>query len=433
MDSVWNKTAKRPNFENVAGITKTDVLIIGGGIAGLLCAYMLRGEGVDCVVAEAENICSGITANTTAKITIQHGLIFDKMLRRFGEKKARLYLQAQGEAREKFEELCKAHPSDFEKCDSFVYSVDNRRIIEREVAALNKLGIAADFTDNLPLPIETAGAVRVANQAQFHPLRFIYSVAEGLPVLENTRVLKLTDDGALTTRGKISCKKIIVATHFPIFNRHGLYFLKMYQHRSYVLALENAERVCGMYVDEKDTGLSFRNYGDLLLLGGGGHRTGKTGGGVDELREFARLHYPNAREKFHWAAQDCMTLDDISYIGRYSATTPDLFVATGFNKWGMTSSMVAAELLCDMVQGRENKYEEVFSPMRSIFRPQLFANAIESTIGLITPTTPRCSHLGCALKYNKFEHSWDCSCHGSRFSDEGEWLSGPANSGCDIK
>ena len=200
----------------------------------------------------------------------------------------------------------------------------------------------------------------------------------------------------------------------------------MHQHRSYVLALSGAQNVDGMYVDECDRGLSFRTYGDLLLLGGGAHRTGKQGGGYRELEEFAKLNYPKAKIISKWATQDCMTLDKIPYIGQYSKSTPNIYVATGFNKWGMTSSMVAANLLADLVCGKENEFAGVFSPSRSIFHPQLALNIFESMVGMLTPTVPRCPHLGCALKYNRQEHSWDCPCHGSRFSEEGKLLDNPA-------
>ena len=181
-----------------------------------------------------------------------------------------------------------------------------------------------------------------------------------------------------------------------------------------------------MYVDEKSTGLSFRSYGDILLLGGGAHRTGKKGGGWQELESFAKEHYPNSKILGKWATQDCMTLDDIPYIGAYSKSTQDIFVITGFNKWGMTNAMVGANILCDLVKEKHNKYATVFSPSRTIFRPQLAINTFESIIGLLTPTTPRCPHLGCALKYNKAEHSWDCPCHGSRFTETGELINNPA-------
>ena len=200
----------------------------------------------------------------------------------------------------------------------------------------------------------------------------------------------------------------------------------MYQHRSYVLALKNIPKINGMYVDEAKKGMSFRNYNNLLLLGGGDHRTGKKGGNWDELIEFAKKYYPNSSEQYRWATQDCMTLDEIPYIGQYSKNTPNLFVATGFNKWGMTSSMVAAMILHDMVLERESPYAPLFNPSRTILHPQLALNLAESAVNLLTPTTKRCPHLGCALKWNASEHSWDCPCHGSRFTEAGELIDNPA-------
>ena len=272
----------------------------------------------------------------------------------------------------------------------------------------------------------TAGALKFPKQAQFHPLKFAAAIARDLRIFEDTKVLELGRGTAVTNRGTIRAKRMIVATHFPLLNKHGAYFLKLYQHRSYVLALENAGSLPGMYVDQKETGLSFRNSGELLLLGGGGHRTGKPGGGWRELENFAQRHYPQARIAARWATQDCMTLDGVPYVGQYSRRTEGLYVATGFNKWGMTSSMAAAELLADLLLGRANPYEELFCPSRSVFRPQLAANVLSSTVGLLTPTAPRCPHMGCALKYNAQEHSWDCPCHGSRFGEDGELLDNPA-------
>jgi len=203
----------------------------------------------------------------------------------------------------------------------------------------------------------------------------------------------------------------------------------LYQHRSYVIALENAQDVGGMYVDEAQKGMSFRNYKDLLLVGGGDHRTGKKGGNWRELREFAGKFYPNAKERFYWATQDCMSLDSVPYIGLYSKNTPDLYVASGFNKWGMTSSMVSAMILTDMVTGRENQFAPVFSPSRSILKPQLFINGFEAIVNLLTITDKRCPHLGCALKWNAVEHTWDCPCHGSRYTESGDLIDNPAIGG----
>ena len=426
MDSVWTQTAQMPRFHALNGDIKTDALIVGGGLAGLLCAYQLTRAGVDCTLVEADRLCSGITKNTTAKITSQHGLIYDKLIRQFGLEKAGLYLKANQQALEQYRTLCRKIECDFVEQDAYVYSLDDRGKIEKELAALDELGFAADFASELSLPFPVAGAVRFPGQARFHPLKFTAAIAQGLHIFEETKVLELAPGKAVTTGGTIRAEKIIVATHFPILNKHGAYFLKMYQHRSYVLALKNAPKIDGMYVDESKTGLSFRGFGDLLLLGGGSHRTGKKGGGWRELEVFAAKHYPQAQIVSRWATQDCMTLDDVPYIGQYAANTPDLYVATGFNKWGMTSSLVAGMILTDLIQGKDNSYAPVFAPSRTMLCPQLAVNAATAVWNLLTPTVPRCPHMGCALKYNKAERSWDCPCHGSRFTETGHLIDNPA-------
>lgn len=427
MRSLWKATASLPEFPELVGDVRADVLIIGGGIAGILTAYLLHEKGVKYVLVEKGRICSGTTGNTTAKITFQHGLIYDKILKSDGTEAARKYLAANRAAFDKYAELCGKTDCDYEIKDNYVYSTDDRRKLEREVEALEKIGYIADLCENVPLPIKTVGAVKFPDQAQFNPLKFLSSVAEGLNIYENTFVREMRGNTAVTDKGKIHADTVIAATHFPFINKHGSYFLKLYQHRSYVIALENAQDVNGMYVDECDTGLSFRNYEGLLLLGGGGHRTGKKGGNWAELRAFAAKKYPNSREKHFWATQDCMSLDGIPYIGRYSAKTHGFYVASGFNKWGMTGSMTAAMLLSDMILGKRNGFASVFDPSRSIVKPQLFINGAEAVCNLLTPSKKRCPHLGCALKWNEAERSWDCPCHGSRFTEHGRVLDNPAN------
>ncbi|MEE1043615.1 MAG: FAD-dependent oxidoreductase, partial [Clostridia bacterium] len=240
-------------------------------------------------------------------------------------------------------------------------------------------------------------------------------------------------DGVITNNGKIRADKIIVTTHFPFINNHGGYFLKLYQHRSYVSAFKNVPSFDGMYVDEDKNGMSFRSYDDYMLIGGSGHRTGKQSGAWGDIEAFTKKHYTDAKLSYRWAAQDCISLDGIPYIGNYSKKTPDLYVATGFNKWGMTSSMVSAMILTDMVQGIRNEFAEVFSPQRSMIKPQLFVNGIEATINLLTPAVKRCPHLGCALKWNRAEHTWDCPCHGSRFEKDGKLIDNPAIGDVDFK
>ncbi len=426
MQSVWTDSVDFPNFDKLKKDIHTDVLIIGGGIAGVLCAYQLHQAGVDYVLVEADRICSGITKNTTAKITSQHGLIYHKLIQRFGIEKAHMYLNANEAALCEYRRLSKSIDCSFESKNSYVYSLNNSHKIAKELDALRKLGFYAEYEDELPLPFSVAGAVKFRHQAQFNPLKFLSEIAKGLNIYEQTKVQELAPNLAVTEHGKITAKNIIITTHFPFLNKHGSYFLKMYQHRSYVIAYKNAPNVDGMHVDESLTGLSFRNYKNMLLIGGGDHRTGKHGGNWQELSTFAETHYLNAKEVYRWATQDCMTLDEVPYIGQYSKNTPSLYVATGFNKWGMTSAMAAAMILRDIVLEKENPYAPVFSPSRSILRPQLVVNAFEATTNLLTPTTKRCPHLGCALKWNPAEHSWDCPCHGSRFSEHGELIDNPA-------
>ncbi len=424
--SVWLEEIKLKKFEKPKGEIKTDVLIVGGGLSGILVAYFLKQKGIDYCLVEANRIASGITKNTTAKITSQHGLIYDKLIRDFGKEKAQMYLRANQDALKEFENLCKNIDCDFEKKSACTYSLYDKEKIENEVNAVNSLGFSAQFMNDTELPFKTQGAILFPDQAQFNPLKFIAEIVKDLNIYENTFIRDITPTDAISDNIKFSAKKIIVATHFPFINKHGSYFMKLYQHRSYVSAYENAQKLDAMYVDEDLKGLSFRNYDNLLLIGGGSHRTGKHGGAWNEINDFAKKHYPDAKLKFEWATQDCMSLDSVPYIGRYSKRTPDLYVATGYNKWGMTSSMVAAKILCDMIEGKNNEYQEIFSPQRSILKPQLLVNGFESTLNLLTPTAKRCPHLGCALKWNKAEHSWDCPCHGSRFEEDGTLIDNPA-------
>ena len=426
MESIWSKTVELSNFPILEGDAKTDVLIVGGGMAGVLCAHYLKTAGVDCLLVEENTLGSGTTGNTTAKITAQHGLIYYKLLKKFGLEKAKLYLQANLEAVEEYARLCENMDCDFIRQENCVYAADGADQLIQEFVALKQLGYGAVFRKDLPIPVKTYGGIFFPNQAQFHPLKFLSELFRGLPIYEHTKVLELAPHRARTSKGMIYANKIIVATHFPMLNKHGSFFLKLYQHRSYCIALENVPPFSGMYVDESKTGLSFRGYGDLLIIGGGGHRTGKQGGAWQELEEFAHRNYPGSRVRYRWAAQDCMSLDGVPYIGRYSNRAQGLYTATGFNKWGMTGSMVAARLLTDLVTGKPNPYENLFSPSRSILHPQLAINGGEAVLNLLTPTRRRCPHLGCALKWNPQEHSWDCPCHGSRFSEDGERLDGPA-------
>ena len=423
--SVWSEI-RLPTFPKVEHDMKTDVLIVGGGMAGLLTAHLLRQAGVDCVLVEAERICRGVTQNTTAKVTVQHGLCNHKLCRRFGDETAHLYHRANEMALERFRQEAEGIDCDWETQDHLVYSCSAPETLEQELTALQRIGIEADFAEQLPLPFPTAGAVRFKNQAQFHPLKFAAAIVDGLRIFERSPVRAFEGSTAVTEAGRIRAEKVVIATHFPILNKHGAYFLKLYQSRAHVLAVEGRLPAQGMYLGADRDGLSFRSHKGLLLIGDSGHRTGKTEHGWEQLEAFVRDAFPASPVRYRWAAQDCMTLDGMPYVGQYGKNTPDLYVAAGFNKWGMTGSMTAAMLLQDLLCDKENHYTEIFSPRRSMLRPQLLVNGVESMVNLATPTLPRCPHMGCALKWNRQERSWDCPCHGSRFSEHGELLDGPS-------
>lgn len=426
MLSIWSAYSEFKSFPTLDGDKKTDVLVIGGGIAGILCAYKLKQRGVNCIVLEADKICRGVTQNTTAKITSQHGFIYDKLIKNFGEEKALMYLESNEKAIDDFRRLAENIPCDFENKDNYIYCTDSMKKVEKELSALERIGYKAEITDKIPVPVPIAGAVKFRNQAQFNPLKLLSEISKDLEIYENSKVIEVRGNTAITFHGDVVADKIIVATHFPFMNRRGAFFIKLYQERSYLIAYENGPKVNGMYLDEETGGYSFRNYKNYLIVGGGDHRTGKQGGAYTQIRNFAKIHYPDCPEKYHWATQDCMSLDSVPYIGQYSPKTPNLFVATGFNKWGMTSAMVSANLLADLVTGKDNDYKEVFLPSRSVLTTQLFVNLGETAINLATPTTKRCPHLGCALKWNPDEHTWDCPCHGSRFTEEGKLIENPA-------
>lgn len=429
MESIWQQTVEKPQFPVQKTDMQTDVLIVGGGFAGVLCAYFCKQENIPYILVEKDTIGSHISGHTTAKITVQHGLCYQNIEKVYGLDAARQYYAANRDALEIYKALCKTIDCDFKEQEAVVYA--RRRPesekIDTEYSLYQALGISASLCDGKRLPFSVMSAVSVKNQAQFHPLKFLYAISKDLEIYEHTFVKSFDGTRAFTNHGKIDAKRVVIATHFPFIDRAGLYFMKLYQQRSYVFALENAEPPTGMCIGVPENSLSFRSFGELLLFGGGGHKTGKSDGGYPVLEKLRRTYYPKSRIKAQWAAQDCISLDGIPYIGRYSNLLPNFYVATGFNKWGMTNSMAAARILTDMLVGRNNENAEVFAPYRSIWKPQLLVNGVSTAGNLLLPLPRRCTHLGCALHYNKQEHSWDCPCHGSRFSENGEVLENPAN------
>lgn len=419
-----------PRFEELKENAQADAVVIGGGIAGILTARFLCDAGLDVVLLEANRLCSGQTGGTTAKITVQHGFCYRDIAKRYGKEGARLYYEANRAALEQYRQMAKEIACDLELRDFYAYEEHDPQKLQDELAVLQAIGADAALAPTPELPFATVGAVRVPRQAQFHPIRFLASQLKGIRIFENTPVVGLFEGGALTASGyRVTAENTVVATHFPFLRFRGGYPFKMYQSRSYVLALENAPLPRSMYADGAGKGLSLRSFEGVLLLGGGTHRTGTANGGYGVLEAKAAAYYPTARVQARFAAQDCMTLDGIPYIGRYAKGLDRVYVATGFEKWGMTSAMVAAALLRDAICERESPYAALFTPARPI-PPLRFLRETGAVLRhYLRPTLPRCPHLGCALRYNRQEHSWDCPCHGSRFSPEGKLLDAPAKKG----
>lgn len=472
--SIWRQEVTLDERPVLPGDLQADVAVIGAGLAGILTAHFLQERGLSVVVLEADRIASGQTQNTTAKITCQHHLIYHHLVENFGLEKARQYAKANIFALERYKKIIADQKigCHFTEEPSYVYATRKEDVekLEREALAAQKLGLPASLAAETGLPFSTCGAVCFEKQAQFNPLEFLRAVAAPLTIYEKTLVQRVENHLVYTERGKVTAQDIVVAAHYPFINVPGFYFMRMYQQRSYCLALRNAAAVRGMYIDAAEDGLSLRNYGDLLLLGGAGHRCGDNarGGRYALLREAARRLFPASEEVARWSAQDCMTLDSVPYIGYYCITTPHAYVATGFQKWGMTTSMAAGKILSDLICDRTSAWADVFSPQRfklSASAETFLENTAHALQGLsrefltlpktaleklpvghggvvahggekigvykktaeeIYAVSTRCTHLGCQLEWNPDALSWDCPCHGSRFDFRGKRLCGPA-------
>jgi len=441
MESIWSRTVKIPERKSLNGDMAAEAVVIGAGMAGILTAYMLERSGIRTVVLEADRIAGGQTRNTTAKLTSQHGMIYGKLTKTLGQGRARLYARAHESAILEYEKLIRENEIDchFERLPSYLYSVCDRDALLHEAQAAARLGLPSCYQEKIGLPMSTVGAVCFERQAQFHPLEFIRAISGSLTVYERTRVRKVDGGRVITDKGVVTANSVIFTAHYPFVNVPGFYFTRQHQERSYVLACENAGDLGGMYYTIDKGGLSFRNYENLLLIGGGGHRTGKSrsGGKYCALERQMEQLFPQAKPVARWSAQDCMSHDDLPFMGRYSMIRPNWYVATGFKKWGMTTAMVSAILLRDLICGVENPYESLFTPKRLHLSAAgaLMMDLGESAAGLIKGVvygldgrkdTKRCTHLGCGLSWNSDEETWECPCHGSRFDGNGGLLDDPA-------
>lgn len=485
MDSIWTKEIGKINIENKKNntlIDKADIVIIGGGLVGLLTAYHMCQENTDkrIVILEAEYLASGQTKNTTAKITLQHDLTYNNLINNFGLEKAKIYARGQQWAIEEWKRIVEQEniDCDFTICPSYLYAREDTKQLQQELEAMSKVGIEAIFTKKTELPFSISGAIKVEGQARVQPLSFLQKITEiienkGVLIYEHTPVEKVEEQLIVTTHGNIQAKHIVFACHYPFINVPGYYFLRMHQERSYAIALKSVDSIEGMYLGIDD-GLSFRSAGNYIILGGGSHRTGdnKEGGKYEHLKKEAKQFWPNSEVVTCWSAQDCVTLDDVPYIGFYSADTPGWYVATGFRKWGMTNSMLAAGILSNLILEKNYKKLMDFEKLMTLQRFQLSASAktmyeegVNSVKGLtkglfsipdatikdlplnhggiiefeghkagvykddkgeVYVISAKCPHLGCQLEWNPDEKSFDCPCHGSRYDYKGNLIDNPA-------
>ena len=489
MNSLWLIENKTRNYEALKKEVSTDVCIVGAGIFGLTCAYYLSKAGLKVAIIEKDEIANKTTGHTTAKITSQHGLIYTYLVKTYDEQFAQDYLFANQKAIENIKNIIEKENinCDFEKQSNFVYTTDKNDIkkIKEEVNVVNSLGFPVTFETKTGLPFEIEGAIEFKNQAQFNPIKYINGLCSciernGGKFYTHTTCsdIKQNLNGFSTfcTDGVVNSKYVILASHYPFINFPGMYFFKMYQVSSYVIGVDTKKSLNkGMYITASDPIYSFRtaNYNGkkILLLGGLGHRTGEAINyeqSYSKLENYARKFYPDCEVLFRWNTRDCITLDKIPYIGNFSNTIDNFYIGTGFNKWGMTSSNVAANIICDKILGKENKYAYVFDSTRvnPIKNKDEFKNMLtesvhsliirkvddsklsfedikynsggiveinnqkvgiyKDTSGNIFAVKPTCTHLGCLLAWNDVDKTWDCPCHGSRFDYMGKNIYEPA-------
>ena len=468
MRSIWqNETI--PPHSPLEGDVRADVCVIGAGVAGLNLAYLMKKAGLKVVVAEASRVGAGTTSRTTGKITAQHDLIYDFLARTSGDEAGRVYAQINQRALETYAQIIRDEKidCDFTRADSFAFAHGDWTSLENERKAMGKAGLDAYLAHASELPFPVTASLGLRNQAHFHPMKYLAALARLVPVYEDTRALEIEGNVVRTPRGKITADHIVVATRFPFVNAPGYYFLRMHQEMSCALALEGPRPLLGMHIDMADGGLSLRPWQSLTLVCSGSWRTGENKGNqYAELERKAADMFPGAKPVARWSAEDCVTQDRLPFVGHYGAHTQNLYVATGFGKWGMSLSMAAALILTEMIGGTESPAARLFSPRRAPIHGMkaLGDDMIASVVGFARHLTIpddalsdvrkgearvvehdgrkigayrdengalhtislTCPHLGCLLRWNPDDLSWDCPCHGSRFDFDGNLLDGPA-------
>jgi glycine/D-amino acid oxidase-like deaminating enzyme/nitrite reductase/ring-hydroxylating ferredoxin subunit len=494
--SPWIATSGQTAYPALDREMHVDVAVLGGGMAGLMAALFLKRDGARVAVLEAGRVAAGVTAYTTAKVSSLHGIQYQSVASGFGEEGARIYGQANEWAIERIGALVDelGIDCDWRRKPAYTYAMDDqgRTQVQDEVQAALRAGLKASFTTVTDLPWQVTGAIRVEDQAEFHPRRFLLAIAEQIPgdgshVFEDTQATGVKDGEPArveTAQGQIViADHVIVATHIPFLDRGG-YFARMHPARSYGLGVyARGQAPQGMYLSTESPAHTIRSHpterGEMLIVGGESHKVGQSGedtaGRVARLERWARDHFDVEEIAYRWSTQDNMPIDGVPYVGKLMPGAKRVWVATGFKKWGLTNGTAAAEILTDLIRGRENQWAPLFDSNR--FKPAAAAKefvkenanvgwrfvrdkaaadfgslddippgqgglvrdgirqlaAYRDEDGTLHVLSPTCTHLGCTVKWNSAERSWDCPCHGSRFHYDGTVLQGPALEGLPAK
>ncbi|HEY8389689.1 MAG TPA: FAD-dependent oxidoreductase [Clostridia bacterium] len=443
--SIWHSD-DYPTYPKLESDIDVDTLIIGGGLSGISAAYYLSRNGIKCAVIEANKIGSGTTKNTTAHITSQHDLTYDRYINQFGQIKTSIIAKANQEAIDEIENIIKTEniDCDFERVDSYLFTTkpENSIQLRKEYNAVKNTAIKAFLTTQSGLvPFVYDLALGFENQAMFHPMKYLHGLAQcclnnKVKIYEDTKALDFKERHVYTSNGfKISANNIVIATNFPIINFPGWYFIRVYQHRSYNGAYQVSKNITGMWNCIDQEGYTYRKYQELAIVSGQGHQCGYETDvpHYHKLKNHAEKIFPKAVEVARWSAQDCITPDNLPLIGFYSKKERNMFVMTGFNKWGMTSTNIAGRIIGDLIAGNNNAYSQIYDPLRKmslgVIGKAIWSNMkmVGSLIGGLNHlSNPVCTHLKCRTVYNPEEQTWDCPCHGSRFDKLGNVINSPA-------
>lgn len=405
---------------------KTEVLIIGGGISGILCAYYLSMAGKKCVICEADKICNKKTLKTTATITALQDVMYYELVETMGVNKAKMYYEANIFALSEYMKLADKFDFDFEECPSYKYDETTDYELKKEYNILKMFNADVSIVSDIGLPIKVFKALKMDDQGQMNPLKLVNCLSENLVIYEKTSIKSLDKNIAYTENNKIEFNDVVVCTGYPFLKVKGLFPFKLHQKKSHVVAIENNNGYVGNGIGTKDSDIYFRNYQDYLVFGSNDMKTGYSVDGFESINKFIVKNYNIGKKIFRWINEDTVTLDEIPYIGRYTKNSKNMYVCTGYNLWGMTGSMIAANLITDLICGKENKYEELFSPSRKIIFKPMLENIKTAVKGLVSFNKKRCSHLGCGLHYNYCDETYECRCHGSKYDKDGNIIETPA-------